>query len=839
MRHDFLRLANRATTQVSPWDTGAMASSILRRSVIRRPIVSSSRVILRDSSLIDRSGPRLNFRVSAQRFASASATNLSGVGVERTHQDHTAPAARIAQNERNPPHKGHGHLSLFEMDALQIRDLKTAKEVEALVAQLEQLPTLTAADIGPLVVPLSRKASLLHDTSPYAAALLTERILFACLKHLPSSLNARNETSPYPHASLYNRTIIAWGNTKTLEGAERADRILQLMIAEYNNDPEHSPVPDRKCYKSTLRAWAVAKAPGAKHTVGHATERAFELLQEMEDLSGISELLQRDGQQFPIRHRHAVRIDPPDRLVYNSVMSSYAKAFIGSESQSLERIKSIVARMDELYAVTRNDEYKLDGHSYHSILRAYSRYVAYVPTLAAGSYVDEIVAVIQRLEKEGSMDELSLLVDRAWIYGVVVEALVKSDPRAVHIPKAHDYVLALTGRATADMSDIHIPSDSVIWPRHATLMKLIRAWQFLRHKDEKRKINELIDIAIDATYDRSFHLNEAMEEWIDSKFEFAPRVVELILAKALDRRFRATAKPTGQSFLIAMKAWLRSASDDAPYHAEIIFQNMLELYLESNDRYYKPREQHLRLLITAWLGRCGTRRRYKGIAGNKYPAEHIEALLQCHRGSDWFDKNVSGLYAMALRAWAIQTVGDGSDEPDIIAQLELLLDQLRTIQETEKLPAYPCNWVLEGCGRQFDSVDDRQAAYKLAVSTFRQSKHNARTFVLVTQAIKKQVRVMDESHVDLIEDLFQECCTAGMLTQDMILELVEVASAEALQKLLGVSHQYASGIVQVRDGRLGSAGGGLRWTGAFPNALRCENLPSAWRCNASRDVRVR
>ena len=136
-------------------------------------------------------------------------------------------------------------------------------------------------------------------------------------------------------------------------------------------------------------------------------------------------------------------------------------------------------------------------------------------------------------------------------------------------------------------------------------------------------------------------------------------------------------------------------------------------------------------------------------------------------------------------------------------------------------------------------MDDRQAAYKLAVSTFRQSKHNARTFVLVTQAIKKQVRVMDESHVGLIEDLFQECCTAGMLTQDMILELVEVATAEALQTLLGVSHQYASGIVQVRDGRLGSAGGGLRWTGAFPNALRCENLPSAWRCNASRDVRVR
>jgi hypothetical protein len=148
------------------------ASSILRRSVVRRPIVVSSSPF-RPASLLDRTDPRLDFH--AARFARASASTLSGVGLEAPHQDHAISASKFAQSESNLPRKGSGNPSLFEMDALQIRRIKTAKEVEALVVQLEQLATLTAADIGPLVVPLSRKTSLLDDASPYTAALLTGR----------------------------------------------------------------------------------------------------------------------------------------------------------------------------------------------------------------------------------------------------------------------------------------------------------------------------------------------------------------------------------------------------------------------------------------------------------------------------------------------------------------------------------------------------------------------------------------------------------------------------------------------------------------------------------------
>jgi hypothetical protein len=725
------------------------------------------------------------------------------------------------------------------MDAFQIRGIKTTKEAEGLVSQLEQLPSLTAADIGPLLVPLSRKCTLLNDVTPLEAALMTERILFACLKQLPSSLEDRNDNSPYPEATLYNRTIIAWGNTKTIEGAQRAERILQLMIAEYNNDPERSAAPDRRCYKSTLRAWAVAKpGPDAKHTISQGCERAFELLQEMEEISGVTQLLQPETQQ-QAAPRQSFRIDFPDRMAYNSVISSYAKAFTGDNTHSLDRIKFIVARMDKLYGITHNPEYRLDGHSYQSILRAYSRYVAYIPTLVPDNCVKEIIAVIDRLDREGCMEELSVLVEQAWVYGVVVEALIKTDPLAVHVPKAHEYILALAGRCNLDAFDMPLPFDVAFWPRHASIMKLIRAWQRLGHPDEKQKINELIDIAVDAPYSRSFHLNEAMEEWIDSKFEFAPRLVERILEQAMERSYHTKTKPTGQSFLIAMKAWLRSNADDAPYRAEVIFQNMLQVYLNSNDRFYKPREQHLRLLITAWLSRCSTGRRYDGIVGMKYPAEHIESLLQCHQGSDWFDKNVSGLFAMSLRAWALQQVGSGESEPDPIQRLGEVLNQLDEYHQGEKLPAYPCNWVLEGCGRELETVEKRHSAYELAVDTFRRSQHNARTFVLMAQAIKKQVRDLDDTYIDLIEDLFRDCCGAGMLTQDMIWEVVEVASADSLQRLFGVSHQYATGIVQVRDGQLGATSVGLQWRGALPNALQCEKLPITWRCKASTGLQVR
>ena len=810
----------------------AAATSLLSRTLPRRHGTSIARVIAGSPHpLTAEETPLKGFTPhrKSRLFSSSSATTADAPPTTAQH-DLAVSETAFSTPSKHSSKSSNDRLSLFDMDAIRIRGLTQVDEIEALISQLERLEKLTAADIGPLLIPLSHSVSKLSDTDLYKRALLVERILFACLKQLPSSLEARNEQSPYPTATLYNRVIIAWGDTKTLEGAQRAERILQLMITEYNNEPERSAAPDRRCFKSTVRAWAVAKAePGAREPASQGLDRAYELLGQMEDHSSVSSLLNENHVKQAL---YSFTMDPPDRMTYNTVMASFARAFVSKEPHALDRIKSIVSRMDKLYSLTENPEYQLDGYSFHAILRAYSRYVAYgsedsLPV----DYANEIQAIIFRLFAEGKADELSEHADLAWVYGVMVEALVKTHPILDHIPQAHEYILALAGRPGHGIPIYR----TRVWPRHASIMKVVRAWERIRHQQPlaSEKINELVDLAVTAPYERVFFLNQAMEEWIESGWEFAPELIEMMLSEAMNKRHRTNIKPTGQTFLVAIKAWLRSRSDEAPHRAELIFQSMLQIFLENKDGFYTPREQHVRLVMTAWLSKCQNGRRYKGTTGLKYPAEHIEALLLSLKGYDWL-KNVPGQYAMALRAWAIQKVGAGPDEPNPIERLKHVLDQLEQIEQVEKLPAYPCNYVIEGCRRKSDTVERRQQAYTLAVETFGRSRRNARTFVLMAQVIKRQVRDLDENHIQSIESLFQECCNAGMLTQDMIWEVIEVATVESLQKLFGVSRQYADGIMKVRNGQLiNTTGSSLNWKGTLPNGLQCRNLPHSWHCNAS------
>jgi hypothetical protein len=367
-------------------------------------------------------------------------------------------------------------------------------------------------------------------------------------------------------------------------------------------------------------------------------------------------------------------------------------------------------------------------------------------------------------------------------------------------------------------------------------LKLVRAWSQTTSPHAEDKLKELISIVADTLYlRRVYDLNEAMEEWIAP---LGPEVVEMMLTEAMDRRYRTNVRPTGQTFWIAMKAWIRSESVEAPHRVELLFQSMLQTYQETKDTLYRPREPHIRGLMTAWLSKCRHGHRFTGLAGLKYPAEHVEAFLQLHRESDWMRKTLIGHYAMALRLWAVQNIdANGPDEPNPIERLGFLLHQLREIKGSDRLPAFPCNWVLEGCCREYGTVERRLQAYHLAVETFGVSTRNARSFTLMVQVIKRQVRDLDETHLQSIDDLFQECCSAGMLTQDMIWEIIEVASAESLRRLFGISHQYAEGIVKVRQGQLDKTGSELEeWRGNLPHALHCKNLPRSWHCNASKDL---
>jgi hypothetical protein len=362
---------------------------------------------------------------------------------------------------------------------------------------------------------------------------------------------------------------------------------------------------------------------------------------------------------------------------------------------------------------------------------------------------------------------------------------------------------------------------------------------------------------ISRSYTRTHELNEALEAWCASGWKQAPYLVESMLTRARNGWSRHTNKPTGESFAIVMLTWLHaqergqynshSGSDPTkvacgeplpPQRIESIFQQMLHLYEYENDSWYRPKEVHLRYLMQGWMNQCATGLRYDGISGNQlFPAEHCENLLHMYRSRSWFDGSMRGIYAMVLRAWALQKLdySDAASEqlPNPLKHLVELLDALKdSLPPGEKLPAYPCNWVLDACGKPQPTEARRREAYQTAMSTIGRAKFNARTFVLAAQVLRTQVGPeLDVPNLEAMEDLFRKACTCGMLTQDLITHVADVARPETLQRLFSISNAFAELLVSERNKPQHNA--------SIPNALLVSNLPHEWSVHADTQRKIK
>jgi hypothetical protein len=846
---------------------------------------------------------------------------------------------------------------------------------------------LTSRDAVHDVLQLARAAMKRSLRNPDRAAVLCEKLLLACLSQKQKQLQQQQQQlqqqrqNPnhshqqqlqdivplhYPPVDLYNLVIMSWGSMKSLEGAQRAQQVFDLLQQSYDGfspvpasvegdnhshsttqtaSVERPPRPDRRTYKSLIRAWAVSRSP-----IGPA--KAHEWLQLVEELSGVSDLLQNaseldssnrdesssaidqdDNDSAPspeIPSRAKDRSQPPDRAMYNAVLSGYAYAGSSSpmtattndrqqqQPTALQQMLDIVDRMDRLHSITQSREYRLDPFSYHALLRAYSKHVRSTRpcTEDIRNAVQKIEELLRRMVR--SHDELlnanadsgrrqgeehyhdndtadaAKAVPWSWAVGVLVEALAKSrDPSDVHL--AVDYLRVLAGRASPHPGMVAGPrqqraptsnsrghhhyqhhdtqptvlrafsnNDVEDYPSQESIWKVIQALERLDSVSKREEststansservrdtIDEMVRIAIEAPYERIFFVNQAAEFWIQTGWTYAPDLVEQLMASAWERSRRAASlKPTGQTFAIAMRAWLRCAErDESPHRCELLFQQMDTLHQETSDRYYRPRDEHLRYVINCWLNRCHDGRRYHGLAGHLYPAEHIEAHLQWHiqlgsseSTSDSFDtsaqdwvKNAAGHYSMAIRAWSKQVV-DEADSVDATDRAVRLLDELERTTD-RSIPAFPCNWALEIFSQPQETLEMRKKAYDAAVDTFRRGERNARTYVLLLKVLRQQVPALDQDHRDVIEGLVKACCSSGMLTQDLIWRAVELLNAESLQRLFGLSYQYASLIVQMRDADLDLDT--MSWKGVPPSALLVRNLPQEWSCNIDRQRRA-
>ena len=775
------------------------------------------------------------------------------------------------------------------------------------------------------------------------------------LKNTMAPIRIRSKLS-YPTATLYNRAIIAWGNLANGAGLMRAESMFQLQIEEYVRELEFvryhqmknrqqeiknqrnpssntlpyqglnpelqlppepfAPPPGRKAYKSLIRAWAVS---GEKN----AAAKSYELLREMEHLSGVQELLQqpRDTSLRPLPP--IPPIEMPDIATYNVVLSVYAKSPVLQHPVVLERVKKIVRRIRDLHDATNNDEYSLDAYSYIALLQSYQKYLSSCTPPLDYVYLDEIYTAIRDIHSEierrkhlppdnqkgvyamkRDMDDhkvpqkkqkdLSIFfpMSMSWAYGVLVEALLKSSPLYRTIFIADDIVTAIAGRKNrintapslndptnvnhvATSVPIYIPYEicANLWPQYETLMQVVEGWSRCGLPQANDRIEQLIQLVVaDAHYPRIFNLHDAMESWANSAWQFAPYIVENLLQRALEKATHVQNKPTGQTFAIAIKAWMKSNKAEAPHRAELLLQHLLFLYEVQEDSWYKPREVHLRYVITNWLNRCKTGELYDGMNGkNLYPAEHCEKIIYWIRNRTWFQPIAEMVYGMAIRAWAIQKLPDTEKDvsifdldndnatkrsssklrtlpqPNPVAHALQLLNSFveLKISTGDFLPPYPCNWVLETCCRIQPTMELKVEAYDTAIRTFQRCKHNARTYELMVQVIRIQVETLDDTHRSLIEELFRQCCVEGLVSQDMIVHVVSTArSPETIQRLFGLSYQIAQLILQQREVHMSSYSTGkhaapqsyinrysLKNYDRLPALLQISNLPKEWSTN--------
>lgn len=836
------------------------------------------------------SPPVSNARLFLERRPFVSVIHNSSL--RKTHQrDQISFSSKKKDKKKNhlEKEKNDPSLSLNDIDARTIGSLTNLAELQNLVYQLERMPRrFTGSDIDLFHLPLVRSCS--RPQHGREGALLCERILFDLLKRLSASrkqvqnqqqrdeyTNNNNEEDhndlPYPSAILYNKTIEAWSNTRTLEGAHRAQAIFDLMkelssVTSYvenakvndtdasptvpranemnqssvgENEGNHqsgrcitvAPAPGKGAHVALLQAWA-----GASQEYPEGLNKAHSLLRKMEDLSGMTRLLEEQEEKLEsILTSENVVMSSPPRKCYNALLSAYAESYMDNVTgiHALNQIRYIVSRMDRLFALTGNAHFELDKISYYAILRGYSRCASFASVHRG--MAQEIKDLLTRMTKSLTQEELTGVMSMSWAHGVVVEALVKASPLKSTVPQAHEYVLSMMKAAELSRGDDKGVGGrmerSRLWPREDTILKVMQAWRNTGLMESQDRIKELMDIlaSIPFKYQNIEQVHEEMERLYRKRWPDAPEAIQLLLDRALKSPAKNMLRPTEHTFTIALKAWLLSDSDVAPVKSELILQKMMQLY-ESGDVPFLPTESHMRYVIMAWLQRCETGKRYRGMAGdNLYPAMHIEALLSLFDELNGLS-SFSNLYTMGIRAWATQEIGHDEQKPNIVEQATLLLYALA--QRLGELPAYPSNWALSACARKQHSLSRRKEAYDAALEIFAQCRRDSRTFVLILQVFKSHIEILDVEHIKVVEELFAECCSNGLLTQDVIWLVISMVPVESIQKLFGLNYVHAELIIKARQKQnLTTDLGSDQWTASMPRQVLVEHLPQEWSRNAS------
>lgn len=682
-------------------------------------------------------------------------------------------------------------LHIFNVKRHEINELTDIYQMEKFVTQIEDAATsLTNEQLEQHVLPLSRVTAM--RPHQVRGAQLTERILLAVQK---SSLKVPE--------NLYNRSMIAWGNQK--HAVDCVKRIWGYLV-----DDKDATLLQRH-YKSLIRGIAQTDASEAYHILRH----------EFEPAAGVPALL---GE---VESTKEAAVAVPDLAVYNLVAMAYAKSPMNIHPHKPMRVLEIFERVKQLHGVTGTHE--LDGHSYVALFLAHRTLLRMKQSVNAAELTGRIESLLdavhervkkgvqeplqqQSVDRKRSLDGNDFVnrdsdavlfpLSMSWAYEIMIEAYLKSNQNDKAIQMVTDMIHGTNG--------VHPCS-----PRNSTLV-------MLTHRLTPEQRTTILQRCILAKeYKRVHFLHVDMEDWASLPAPQPPYIAELVEAMLLHAFANFNAKrnkPTGLTFRIAIKAWMRCGDKQLGLtHIDNLMTEMMNV--SKVDSWYSIREVHVRLWMTAYAALCRTGQRYAVSGATLYPAEHCERILTLSRPLCTRLNVEASFVAIAIRAWANQE-GDDIDELQRLERVNSLLNSLKS----DEIPVYPANWVLSTCCRDYNEIGEQQRAYQIASSIFmRKDIHlNSRSYELMVEIVHKIRR--DEV---LVMELFRRACLAGMVSQELVWRVAElVTSADDLQKLFHLNYSFAQMIVSHKN---------TFRSEMPPSALRLENLPREWSANRDRN----
>ena len=286
---------------------------------------------------------------------------------------------------------------------------------------------------------------------------------------------------PYPSAEMYNMTISALAKAGSKNAAQRATGLLELMSQEYhrnlawirekNGDGQdrivRSPRPDIINYTTVMNSCCKS---GTKHGI----KQAQAMLDELEQLSGVSQKLSEDNEN---RIESPLLYLTPDQACYNAVITGWARSLHHEAPAHIERL---LQRMDALYECTGDSRFQPDTRSFHMLITAYAKSVQQkggnnkASVQAAISAENVLRVMCERYSGSTNDGNDTLLVKPdVMVYNAVLNAWAHT-ATADGARRAESILLGLLGKSRRKLHDFPIVED--VLPNTVTFNTVINAW---------------------------------------------------------------------------------------------------------------------------------------------------------------------------------------------------------------------------------------------------------------------------------------------------------------------------------------------------------------------------